>query len=117
MPLKEKLVEGLKFYFWILSLSLAIVLLGSFAYATVTRTPFFETFRGAMLIAVFLIVIVGFASLLPFSEYHYRDPLNPVAKREWLKAIRKGRESRAWAVCLALVGFTLLLIYFVMFPY
>jgi len=112
-----RIPEGLRYYLQILPVMLGLVLLVSFVYATVTRTVFFEGFRWALLGAVFLMFLVGFGSLLPFSEYHYGDPFNPAAKREQVKAIKKGRESKAGSLAFALVGFTLLLIYLLLFPY
>ena len=95
--------------------TLAFVLVVSFVYAVVTRTVFFEAFRWGLLGAVFLILLAGFAGFLPFSEFHY-GLFNPAAKREQVKAVRKERQSKAGALAFVLVGFTLLLIYFLLFP-
>jgi len=117
VPFADSIPEGLRHYLLILPLTLALVLVVSFVYATVTRTLFFEAFRWALLGAVFLMLLVGLASLLPFSEYHFGDPFNPAAKREQAKAVMKGRESKAGSLAFALVGLTLLLIYLLLFPY
>jgi hypothetical protein len=116
VSLKEKFVEGLKLYFLTLSLALAIVLLGSFVYATATRTLFFEVLRWPLLAAVFVMFLRGCGGLLPSSEYHYGSYSDPVAMREKFKAVVKGGDSKESGLAFVLVGFTLLLTYFVMFP-
>ena len=112
----EGIPEGLRYYLLILPFTLAVILVVSFVYATVTRTLFFEAFRWTLLGAVFLILLTGFAGFLPFSAFHY-GLFNPAAKREQVKAVVKERQSRAGAVAFVLVGFTLLLIYLILFPY
>lgn len=99
-----------------LTLTFGLVLGVSFVYAAVTRTLFFEAFRWALFGAVFLMLLMGLASLLPFSEYHYGDSSNPVATREQAKAVMEGKESKVGSLAFVLVSFTLLLIYLLLFP-
>ena len=115
----ERVPEGLRYYLQVLPVTLVLVLLVSFVYATLTKTVFFEDFRWVLLGMVFLMFLVGFGSLLPFSEYHYGpgDVFSPHARKEHAKAAMKERESKAGALAFVLVGVTLFLIYFALFPY
>jgi len=53
--------------------------------------------------------------MLPLSEYRYiRGAVsNPVIAREGMKHIRAGRDPKRMGIILGVVGFTLLLIYFI----
>jgi hypothetical protein len=55
--------------------------------------------------------------MLPLSEYRYiRGAVsNPVIAREGMKHIRAGRDPKRMGIILGVVGFTLLLIYFIIF--
>ena len=116
MPFSDRTPDGLRYYLLILPSTLALVLVVSFVYALVTRTLFFEAFRWTLLGTVFLILLAGFAGFLPFSAFHC-SLFNPAAKREQVKAVVKERQSKAGAIAFVLVGFTLLLIYLLLFPY
>jgi hypothetical protein len=55
--------------------------------------------------------------MLPLSEYRYirGAASNPVIAREGMKHIRAGRDPKRMGIILGVVGFTLLLIYFIIF--
>jgi len=100
MPLRNVLLEFFKLYLMTLSATFAVILSGTLLYVMLTNQAFFDMLRWAMIAAIFLLTAVGFASLLPLSEYSYTSPhgrgragVNPAILREGVKDVRKGKES------------------------
>jgi len=59
----------------------------------------------------FALLLVGFVSLLPFSEYAYlrQSGTNPAIAREGLRERERKPRKKGWGVVLGIVGITLLL--------
>lgn len=117
MGVKEEFKGFSKLYLLTLAVTLAILTLGALIYATFMNKPILETLRWALIIGTFILLVIGFVSLFPFSEYRYLRgaALNPITAREGMKHIKAGRESKRMGIILGLVGFTLLLFYFIIF--
>lgn len=117
MGVKEELKGFSKLYLLTLAVTLAILTSVALIYATYMNKPFLETLHWALIIGAFVLFVIGFVSLLPFSEYRYLRgaALNPIIAREGMKHIKAGRESKRMGIILGIVGFTLLLIYFIIF--
>lgn len=123
MSLKEKLVEWSKLYLLALSVTLALIASGTLLYAIWMNKPFLDVLRWTLIIGIFVLIGIGFVSILPLSEYSYMSPhgrgragVNPALIREGIKHMRGGKESKKIEILLGIVGLTLLLIYFLIFP-
>ncbi|MEM1552713.1 MAG: hypothetical protein QXH03_08620 [Candidatus Bathyarchaeia archaeon] len=117
MTVKEVLKNFSKLYLTALATTLILLTSGALIYTTIMNKPFLETIRGALIIGALVLLGIGFVSLLPFSEYRYirGGALNPVIAREGMRHIRAGRDPKRMGIILGFVGFTLLLIYFIVF--
>ena len=118
MKLKEAFKDYFKLYLLALAFALIFIVLGVLIYTLWTTKPFMETMRWGFIIGALFLLCVGFVSMLPLSEYRYirGAGLNPVIAREGMKHIKAGRDPKRMGIILGIVGLTLLLIYFVIFP-
>jgi len=117
MTIKEALKNFYKLYLMALAVTLAILTIGALILAALINKPFLEVMHWALIMGAFVLLGIGFISLLPFSEYAYTRgaKLNPVIAREGMRHMRAGKDSKMMSIILGVVGFTLLLIYFIIF--
>ena len=117
MTVKEAFKEYFKLYLLALAVTLTVIAFGTLIYAMWTTKPFMEVMRYGLVIGTIILLGVGFVSMLPLSEYRYiRAGLNPVIAREGMKHIKAGRDPKRMGIIFGIVGLTLLLIYFIIFP-
>jgi ABC-type transport system involved in cytochrome c biogenesis permease subunit len=118
MTVKEAFKEFFKLYLLALAVTLTVIAFGTLIYAMWTTKPFMEVMRYGLVIGALVLLGVGFVSMLPLSEYRYMKGagLNPVIAREGIKHVKAGRDPKRMGIIFGIVGLTLLLIYFIIFP-
>jgi len=125
MSLRDKLAKWFRLYLLALSVTLVVIMLGTLLFATWMSKPFLDVLRWTMMIGIFVLIGIGFVSLLPLSEYSYMGGprgrgrfggANP-AVIVGVKSAGGRRGSKEIGIVLGIVGLTLLLIYFFLFPW
>ncbi|MEM2147638.1 MAG: hypothetical protein QXJ94_03430, partial [Candidatus Bathyarchaeia archaeon] len=104
-------------YLIALAFTLAIIMLGALLYAGFMDKPLLESMRWAFIIGIFVLLSVGFVTILPFSEYRYvrGAGINPAIAHEGMKHVKSGRDSKKMGIILGIIGLTLFLIYCIIF--
>ena len=122
MVVRRDIIEFFKLYLIAISITLVIVALGSLILYTLTDLMFMDALKICFSVAVIFLFGMGFASLLPLSEFSYimtrgrgRAGVNPAILREGIEDTRKGRKSKDLGILFFTVGLTLIIVYFLIF--
>ena len=122
MVVRRDIIEFFKLYLIAISITLVIVALGSLILYTLTNFTFMNALKICFSVAIVFLFGMGFASLLPLSEFSYimtrgrgRAGVNPAILREGIKDTRKGKKSKDLGILFFTVGLTLIILYFLIF--
>ncbi len=119
---RKDIIRFLRLYLIAISVTSVIVMLGSLILSILMNLTFMDASKYILSVTIIFLFGMGFASLLPLSEYSYAMPHgrgragpNPTILREGIKDISKGKKSKNLGILFFTVGLTLMIIYFLIF--
>lgn len=118
MSFAARSIEWLRLYVIVLVSTSLLIVLGTFIYTTWMHVSFNETMPWTLLVSALILLSMGAISLIPLSEYAYmrQGARNPEIIRAGMEDMRREKEGAPkLGVILVLVGFTLILLYLLMF--
>ncbi len=111
-------MEWLKIYLLAFAITLAIILLVTLVCAVWAKMPFLSVLRWTLILGIIVLEGIGVVSLIPLSQYTYirRGAINPAIIRAGMDDTRRESDQKKIGIVLGLVGLSLTVVYFLVFP-